>query len=70
MAKKTPEEEVLETSTATIEALAQKYRVPNAFISGVCVAQGWRPGKQVTHAEFEKALASFKKSKIGGGSKC
>lgn len=50
-----------------VEALAAARKTPAPVFSGVCSAQGWRQGKQVSPAQYDAAVASFLRSPIGGG---
>lgn len=49
-----------------ITALAMSKATPWPVFWGVCRAQGWRPGKEVTAAEYNTACAAFLKSPMGG----
>ena len=44
-----------------IEMLRTKNKVGWAVFAGVCAAQGWKPGKMVSEAEFREAVNKFTK---------
>ena len=43
----------------TIEQLRSEKNVKRAIFAGVCAAEGWKPGKTVTEAEFLAAVERF-----------
>lgn len=43
----------------TIEAWRQEKGTSRPLYAGTCIAFGWRPGKEVTEQEYDKAVASF-----------
>ena len=49
-----------------ITVLAAAKATPWPVFCGVCRAQGWRPGKEVTAAEYVAACTAFFKSPMGG----
>lgn len=49
-----------------IGQLRTKHRIGPALYAGVCSAQGWKPGKAVTEAEFLAAIQAFNSSPMGG----
>lgn len=65
MAKKSPKDagaavaEALPIELESIEALAERYRVPGWQMAGLRVRTGWRPGKFVSVDEFQRALRAL-----------
>ncbi len=51
----------------TIEELQKKNQIKKAVFAGACAANGWRPGKQLTEAEFLAAIAKFTGAPMHGG---
>lgn len=49
-----------------IGQLCAKHRIGPALYAGVCSAQGWKPGKAVTEAEFLAAIQAFNSAPMGG----
>ncbi len=52
-----------------IGKLRAKHRIGPALYAGVCSAQGWKPGKAVTEAEFLAAIQAFNSAPMGGAAK-
>lgn len=50
----------------TIEQLRSEKKISRAVFAGVCAAQGWKPGKTVTEAEFLGAVQKFTSAPMGG----
>ena len=48
-----------------IDDLRKRHRTGRAVFAGVCAAQGWRPGKAVTEAEFLAAVRAFTGAPMG-----
>ena len=48
-----------------IEELRVKLKTPASIYSGVCAAKDWRPGKEVTEAEYREAVAAFSGAPMG-----
>ena len=48
-----------------IEELRVKLKTPASIYSGVCSAKDWRPGKEVTEAEYREAVAAFSGAPMG-----
>ena len=48
-----------------IEELREKHKTPASIYSGVCAAKDWRPGKEVTEAEYREAVAAFSGAPMG-----
>lgn len=46
--------------------LRMKHNISRAVFAGVCAAQGWKPGKSVTEAEFLGAVKKFTSAPMGG----
>lgn len=42
-----------------IEELRKKHKIGRAIFAGVCAANGWRPGKQISEDDFLQAVAAF-----------
>lgn len=53
----------------TIEQLRDEKKVKRAVFVGVCVAEGWKPGKTVTEKEFLKAVEKFTSAPMSGAAK-
>ncbi|WP_346298515.1 hypothetical protein [Alistipes sp.] len=53
----------------TIEQLRSEKNVNRAVFAGVCAAEGWKPGKTVTEAEFLKAVERFNSAPMSGAVK-
>lgn len=52
-----------------IGELRAKHHISPALYTGVCSAQGWKPGKAVTEREFLEAIQSFNSAPMSGASK-
>lgn len=52
-----------------IGQLRAKHRISAAIFAGVCSAQGWKPGKTVTEAEFRSAVQAFTSAPMGRATK-
>ena len=50
----------------TIEQLRSEKNVKRAIFAGVCAAEGWKPGKTVTEAEFLAAVERFTSAPMSG----
>ena len=48
-----------------IEELRVKLKTPASIYSGECAAKDWRPGKEVTAAEYREAVAAFSGAPMG-----
>jgi|GEM_PF-6245874 len=64
-AGETDETETLET----LDSLALRYRVPSWKQAAMLQMQGWAPGKHVSAAEYEAALADLGTRPLGGGAR-
>ena len=53
----------------TIEQFRSEKNIKRAVFAGVCAAQGWKPGKSVTEAEFLGAVKKFTSAPMGGAIK-
>ena len=53
----------------TIEKLRSEKNVKRAVFAGVCAAEGWKPGKTVTEAEFLAAVERFTSAPMCGAIK-
>lgn len=53
-------------SVFTVEQLRSEKKIPRAVFAGVCAAQGWKPGKTVTEAEFLRAIEKFTSAPMSG----
>lgn len=51
----------------TIEELQEKEQIKRAVFAGACAANGWKPGKQLTEAEFLAAIDKFTGAPMHGG---
>lgn len=49
-----------------IEELKNKSRLPDIIFDGVCVAKGWKSGKQVSKLEFDESVLAWMSSPMGG----
>ena len=52
-----------------IEQLRSEKKINRAIFAGVCAAQGWKPGKTVTEAEFLAAVEKFTSAPMSGAAK-
>ena len=52
-----------------IEQLRSERKIHRAVFAGVCAAQGWKPGKTVTEAEFLQAVEKFTSAPMSGAAK-
>ena len=50
-----------------LEDVATDRKVKPWGLAGLSRLAGWAPGKHVTGAEFDQALASFRARRMGGG---
>lgn len=50
-----------------VEDLAAASGMPPHAVAGICRANGWAPGRQVTAAEFEAARAAYASRPMGSG---
>ena len=53
----------------TIEKLRDEKKIKRAVFVGVCAAEGWKPGKTVTEAEFLTAVEKFTSAPMSGAVK-
>lgn len=60
---KTQEETV--SALRDLEPLRLERGISGAVFSGVCAAEGWRPGKRVTESDFDAAVRRFTGSAMG-----
>ena len=51
-----------------IEQLKEEQDVPDAVFEGVKAANGWKAGRQVTEADFSRAVSVFLRAPIDGQS--
>lgn len=49
--------------------LRTKLGISRAVFAGVCAAEGWKPGKSVTEAEFLAAVKKFTSGPMSGAGK-
>ena len=56
-------------SVFTVEQLRSEKKINRAVFAGVCAAQGWKPGKTVTEAEFLAAVEKFTTAPMSGAAK-
>lgn len=49
-----------------IGELRTKHKIGRAIFAGVCTAQGWNPGKQISEKEFLQAVESFRTAPMDG----
>ena len=50
-----------------VEELAAESVMPAHAVAGMCRANGWVPGKQLTVTEFETAMEAYKSRPMGSG---
>jgi len=50
----------------TIEELARQVGTPPWILAGAKVHYGWGAGKQMSEAEYRRAIDRFRRSPIGG----
>lgn len=53
----------------TLDSLALRYRVPSWKQAAMLQMQGWAPGKHVSAADYEAALADLGTRPLGGGAR-
>lgn len=53
----------------TLDSLALRYRVPSWKQAAMLQMQGWAPGKHVSAADYEAALADLSTRPLGGGAR-
>ena len=46
--------------------MRRQFREIKGILTGVCAANGWRPGKAMTEDEFLAAVAKFNNSPMNG----
>lgn len=51
----------------TIDELAAERGVPAPQLAGMCRANNWAEGKQLTAAQFETAMTSYAQRRMGAG---
>lgn len=51
----------------SLHILADRHRVPTWQAAALAQFMGWAEGKQVTNADYIKALENLKSRRIGGG---
>lgn len=61
-----PEETKQAQELLDINELRTKHRVGKAIYAGVCAAQKWNPGKQISEEAFLQAVEHFKMSPMDG----
>ena len=49
-----------------IGELRSKHKIGRAVFAGVCAAQDWKPGKQITEEEFLAAVKAFTGAPMSG----
>ena len=49
-----------------IDELRKSHKIGKAIFAGVCAAQDWRPGKQISEEEFVHAVESFTGAPMDG----
>lgn len=54
-----------ETAPVGISKLKATRNTPESIFRGVCAAEGWRPGKSVSEAEYDAAVQAFLKRPVG-----
>ena len=42
-----------------METLQARHKLPQPVYAGVCAANGWKPGRAMTEADFLRAEAEF-----------
>lgn len=52
-----------------IEVLRGRYGVSRPVFVGMCAANGWRPGRQMTGKEFERAAKEYQQAPMSRGGK-
>ena len=63
------EQQTVNPKIFTIEQLRSEKKISRAIFAGVCAAQGWKPGKTVTEAEFLAAVEKFTSAPMSGDTK-
>lgn len=59
--------ETAKVSLVPVDDLAKKEGMPGWEEKALCVAAGWAEGKQVSQAEFDRALGMFRSRAQGSG---
>ena len=63
------EQQTASPKVFAIEQLRSEKKINRAIFAGACAAQGWKPGKTVTEAEFLAAVEKFTSAPMSGASK-
>lgn len=63
------EQQTASPKVFTVEQLRSEKKINRAVFAGVCAAQGWKPGKTVTEAEFLAAVEKFTSAPMSGAAK-
>lgn len=50
-----------------IEALCVRYGISRPVFVGMCAANGWRPGRQMTGKEFKGAVKAYQQAPMSRG---
>ncbi len=50
-----------------VEELAAERGMPRPALAGMCRANGWAEGKQLTATEFETAMTAYVRRPMGSG---
>lgn len=58
-------EENLQPEFAAVEELQKRFSTPKAVYDGTKAMMGWRAGKQLTEAEYIKAVERFSTAAAG-----
>ncbi len=61
-----PEETKQAQELLDINELRTKHKVGKAIYAGVCAAQKWNPGKQISEEAFLQAVENFKTAPMDG----
>jgi len=54
-----------ESAPVEISELKEIKNTPESVFRGICAAEGWRPGKSVTEAEYDGAVQRFSSRPVG-----
>ena len=49
----------------TVEEWREQRETADAVFTGTCARNGWRGGRQITEAEYDKAVAEFLREPLG-----
>lgn len=54
-----------ETELVEVTQLQKNKNTSASVFSGICAAEGWRPGKSVSESDYDRAVKSFMNRPVG-----